>query len=64
MAVLHSRFARVYYGAPNPGMGGLGGRTKLHTNPSLNHRFQAYHGPLKEECQLLEAQMASPPPTL
>jgi tRNA-specific adenosine deaminase 3 len=51
MAVLHSRFAKVFYGAPNPSMGGLGGHAKLHTHPSLNHHFQAYLGPLQLECR-------------
>jgi len=50
MAVLHSRFARAFFGAPNPQMGGLGGHTKLHTNPLLNHHFCAYWGPLRDEC--------------
>jgi tRNA-specific adenosine deaminase 3 len=55
MAVLHSRFAKVFYGAPNLAMGGLGGREKLHTHPSLNHHFQAYTGPLQAECRQLAA---------
>lgn len=55
MAVLHSRFAKVFYGAPNLAMGGLGGRAKLHTHPSLNHHFQAYTGPLQAECRQLAA---------
>jgi tRNA(Arg) A34 adenosine deaminase TadA len=42
MSILHSRFSRVVYCLPYPSFGGLGGITKLHCNPSLNHNFHVY----------------------
>lgn len=42
MAILHSRFHRVYYMRPSPG-GGAGTAYLVHTIPSLNHHFDVYH---------------------
>ena len=63
MAVVHSRFARVFFGVRNQcGGGGLGGsladdRTApaiaLQTEKKLNHRFTVWQGVLAAECQAL-----------
>ncbi len=53
MAILHSRFARVFYGSSDPTFGGLGGRLKIHTHKSLNHHFQVYSHLMKAECEEL-----------
>ena len=42
MALLHSRVRRVFY--IHKGSGVLGGKThRLHTLPTVNHRFKVYH---------------------
>ncbi|XP_020295311.1 probable inactive tRNA-specific adenosine deaminase-like protein 3 [Pseudomyrmex gracilis] len=51
MALLHSRVARIFYGAANPSAGVLGTRALLHTLPGLNHRYQVWSGILERECQ-------------
>lgn len=51
MALLHSRIARIFYGAANPSAGVLGTRALLHTLPGLNHRYQVWGGILERECQ-------------
>lgn len=43
MAILHSRFGRVIYLEKHPSFGGLGGHYKLHTEKSVNHRYEVYH---------------------
>ncbi|KAL6057382.1 adenosine deaminase, tRNA-specific 3 [Balamuthia mandrillaris] len=53
MAILHSRFARVIYACNNEERGGLGSKAKLHTHPSLNHKFEVYKGLLEDQCQRL-----------
>ncbi len=53
MAILHSRFARVFYGTDHRTMGALGTKTKLHCIPSLNHRFKVYKGLLRDQCAAL-----------
>ncbi|KAL6070386.1 adenosine deaminase, tRNA-specific 3 [Balamuthia mandrillaris] len=53
MAILHSRFARVIYACSNEERGGLGSKAKLHTHPSLNHKFEVYKGLLEDQCQQL-----------
>ena len=53
MAILHSRFDRVIYGASNTEFGGLGSRAKLHVNRSLNHHFTVVKNVLKKECEQL-----------
>lgn len=41
MALIHSRAKRVFYHHPQV-HGALGSMTKLHTNRSLNHRYEAF----------------------
>lgn len=40
MAILHSRFDRVYYGMSVEG-GGLHSSAHIHQTPNLNHRYTA-----------------------
>lgn len=42
MALIHSRAKRVFYHRQQ-NSGALGSMTKLHTNKSLNHRYEAFH---------------------
>lgn len=42
MALIHSRAKRVFYHQPQ-NCGALGSMTKLHTNKSLNHRYETFH---------------------
>lgn len=42
MALIHSRAKRVFYHREQS-RGALGSMTKLHTNRSLNHRYEAFH---------------------
>lgn len=51
MALLHSRVARIFYGAANPRVGVLGSRTILHTVPGLNHRYRVWSGVMERECR-------------
>ncbi|XP_032672144.1 probable inactive tRNA-specific adenosine deaminase-like protein 3 [Odontomachus brunneus] len=51
MALLHSRVARIFYGATNPRVGVLGSRAVLHTTPGLNHRYRVWSGILEQECR-------------
>lgn len=51
MALLHSRVARIFYGAVNQKLGVLGTRAALHTVPGLNHRYQVWSGILERECR-------------
>ncbi|XP_066889276.1 probable inactive tRNA-specific adenosine deaminase-like protein 3 [Kogia breviceps] len=53
MALVHSRVQRVFYGAPSPD-GALGTRFRLHAQPDLNHRFQAFCGVLEAQCRRLD----------
>jgi hypothetical protein len=41
MAILHSRFHRIYYARPCAG-GGAGSAYSVHTMPSLNHHFEVF----------------------
>ena len=54
MAILHSRFGRVYYGSANRESGGLGSIFKIHATPELNHHFEAFKGLLAQECDSLQ----------
>ena len=54
MAILHSRFGRVYYGSANKESGGLGSKFKIHATPELNHHFEAFKGLLAQECDSLQ----------
>lgn len=49
MALVHSRIRRVFYGVVEPNRGGLGSIYKIHTQPGLNHHFEAYTGGLCED---------------
>jgi len=40
MAIVHSRFLRVYYGCDHPNLGGAGSRWKIHSNRNLNHHYE------------------------
>lgn len=51
MALLHSRVARIFYGAVNRNVGVLGTRAVLHTVPGLNHRYRVWSGILERECR-------------
>ncbi|KAL6423370.1 hypothetical protein ACFW04_010168 [Cataglyphis niger] len=51
MALLHSRVARIFYGAVNQNVGVLGTRAVLHTVPGLNHRYRVWSGILERECR-------------
>lgn len=51
MALLHSRVARIFYGAANPRVGVLSSRAALHTMPGLNHRYRVWSGILEQECR-------------
>ena len=42
MALLHSRVRRVFYLRPDLDLGALGSRTKLHTLPGINHRYEVF----------------------
>lgn len=50
MALLHSRVAKIFYGAPNTKAGVLGSKAVLHALPGLNHRYQVWCGILEKEC--------------
>lgn len=51
MALLHSRVARIFYGAANASVGVLGSRAVLHMVPGLNHRYRVWSGILERECR-------------
>ena len=42
MALLHSRVRRVFYLLPDPSLGALGSRVKLHTLHGINHRYEVF----------------------
>lgn len=50
MAILHSRFRRVYYSISSPDTGALGSNHQLHLKKQLNHHFTVYAGLLQQEC--------------
>jgi tRNA(Arg) A34 adenosine deaminase TadA len=43
MAILHSRFRRVFFLHPNPNSGGFMSHYGLHRRRALNHRFDVFH---------------------
>lgn len=49
-AMLHSRLARVVYGAADPKTGAAGSVLDLFAEPRLNHRTQVQGGVLAQEC--------------
>ena len=66
-AVVHTRLARVVFGAPDPKGGAAGGALTLLQFPTLNHRCAITAGVRLEECRALlrsffAAQRAAKPP--
>ena len=63
MAIVHSRFARVFFGTTNgTNSGGLGGDLgansdheviALQLDKRINHRFNVWKGVLESECRTL-----------
>ncbi|KAF7413418.1 hypothetical protein HZH68_001907 [Vespula germanica] len=51
MALLHSRAARIFYGASNERTGVLGSNGILHAVPGLNHRYRVWSGILEGICE-------------
>ena len=52
-AVIHTRLARVVFGAPDPKGGAAGGALNLLQFPSLNHRCEITSGVRLKECRAL-----------
>ena len=53
MALMHARFARVVYGAPDPKTGAAGSVLNLFSEPRLNHHTRCQGGVLADECSIL-----------
>ena len=54
MALTHSRIRRVFYGAEDRVMGGVGSVYKIHCQVGLNHHFEVFKNVLHEQCLELE----------
>ena len=52
-AVVHTRLARVVFGAPDPKGGAAGGALNLLQFPTLNHRCDITTGVRLEECRAM-----------
>ncbi len=52
-ALVNSRIKRVYFGAGDPGGGGLVSLYGIGTDDRLNHRIEVVGGVLEDECQRL-----------
>lgn len=52
-AIVHTRLARVVFGAPDPKGGAAGGALNLLQFPTLNHRCEITSGVRLEECRAL-----------
>lgn len=60
MAILHSRFGRVFYGTEHhDGLGAFGSRFAIHMDSRLNHHFFVYRGLLKSSCEDLWSSSSS-----
>lgn len=53
MALVHSRIRRVFCCLRNPIYGGFTGRTRLHVERKLNHRFDVFAPPLNLEASVI-----------
>ena len=49
-AILHARFARLVYAAPDPKAGACGSALSVLNHPQLNHRVEVTAGLLADEC--------------
>jgi len=49
-ALIHSRIARLVYGATDPKAGAAGSTIQVINHPSLNHRMEVTAGVLAEKC--------------
>ena len=52
-AIVHTRLARVVFGAPDPKGGAAGGALNLLQFPTLNHRCEITSGVRVDECVAL-----------
>jgi tRNA-specific adenosine deaminase 3 len=59
MAIVHSRFSRVFFGSLSPTSGGLASRHQIHLEPALNHHPQVWRGLLRSRCDALLSSSSS-----
>lgn len=48
-----ARIGRVVFGTKDPKAGALGSVYSIHLDQRLNHRYEAFDGPLQHECSLI-----------